>query len=219
MGCRQEIGSILHALALLGLERVRSIVMTVALRNIIGTGLQEPVLLRCWRHSIACALLGEQIASACWMDKDKAYTAGLLHDSGRLGLLMAYPEEYARVLDTADQLGRDTRICEREAFGVDHCEAGRDLAREWRLPAELEEIALHHHDPPQAVGFNTLTLIQLACRLADLLGFQVAGPAPVTSIDEIRYRLPECARGEFKSGNALVLSVAAKINSLECSLT
>jgi putative nucleotidyltransferase with HDIG domain len=218
MGCRQEIGSVLHGVAILGLERVRGIVMTVALRDFLSDGLQQPVLLRCWRHSIACALLCEQIASAAWMDKDKAYTAGLLHDAGRLGLLMAYPEDYARVLELADSSGRDTRVCERGYFGVDHCEAGRDLAREWQLPAEFEEFALRHHDPPQAAGFGNLELVQVACRLTDLLGFQVAGPAPLTSLDEIRYRLPECARGEMKSEHALMMSIAAKINSLECTL-
>ena len=50
LGCRQEVRGILNALAILGLDRLKGLVMTVALRNFLSAALDVPVLLRCWRH-------------------------------------------------------------------------------------------------------------------------------------------------------------------------
>lgn len=219
LGCRQEVGSILHAVAILGLERVKSLVMTVALRNMLSASLGIPALHRCWRHCLACALVAEELAAAAWLDKDKAYTAGLLHDAGRLGLLMAYPEDYTRALEIADSTGRDVRVCENAFFGMDHCDAGRDLVREWNLPPGFVEIALRHHDPlAPGERFGSLQIVQLACRAADLLGFQVAGPAPSVKLEDLRAAAPESVRDRLRSERALMLSIAGKINALECSL-
>jgi len=219
LGCRQEIGSILHAVAILGLERVKSLVMTVALRDMLSASLGVPALHRCWRHCLACALIAEEFAAAAWLDKDKAYTAGLLHDAGRLGLLMAYPDDYTRLLEIADSTGRDVRVCENAFFGMDHCEAGKELVAEWRLPPGFTEIALHHHDPITAdERVEFLQIVKVACRTADILGFQVAGPAAAATLDELRAAAPESFRDRLRSERALMLSIAGKINAVECSL-
>jgi len=219
LGCRHEISSILHAVAILGLERVKSLVMTVALRNMLSASLGIPALHRCWRHCLACALVAEELASAAWLDKDKAYTAGLLHDAGRLGLLMAYPEDYTQALEIADSTGRDVRSCENAFFGMDHCEAGRDLVSEWNLPPAFAEIALHHHDQlAPGERFGSLQVVQLACRVANVLGFQVAGPAPPATFEEVGAAVPENVRNRLRSERELMLSIAGKINALECSL-
>lgn len=221
LGCRQEVRGILNALAVLGLERLKGLVMTVALRNFLAAALNIPVLLRCWRHSLACALLSEQLAEACWLEKDPCYTAGLLHDMGRLSLLETYPGEYASLLQTVDEdQGSASSLLdyEREMFDADHCEIGHWLAEDWGFPPALCEVIGRHHEAPRPGRLDQSVIVHLACRIADMLGFQAAGPAALDSLDDLKREFPQCGWDRLKSDRELLLAVAAKINALECSL-
>src|ERR1019366_8816750 len=106
-GFRWRIDSLQSALVLLGLRRVRALTMTVATANHMKAALKIEELSRCWRHMLACALLTEELARSCSVFEDRAYTAGLMHDLGRLGLLLAYPAEYAEMLRDADRNALD----------------------------------------------------------------------------------------------------------------
>jgi len=219
IGCRGTVNNILHAVALLGLERMKSLVLMVALRNFLSRALEVPALERCWRHSLACAFLAEEIAAAtCWMDRDQCYTAGLMHDIGRLALLANHPAEYARVIECVDRTGCDILECEREIFGIDHREAGRQLMIEWNFPPLFAEVASRHTGQSEN-GFDARAIVLLSCEIANLLGFQVAGPAPEGNADLIRAKLPEPLRRKMSGENDLLEFVSAKINALQCSFT
>jgi putative nucleotidyltransferase with HDIG domain len=92
-----------------------------------------------------------------------AYTAGLLHDIGKVVLdqYMApvFPLFYRRThLD-----GVALTKVEQEALGLDHSEAGRRLAERWSLPENLIDAISHHHEPEQGSGESELThLVYLA---------------------------------------------------------
>ena len=217
-GCRQEVSSILHAVAVLGVERIKSLVMMVALRNFLSPATRVDALRRCWRHSLGCAFLAEEIASVCWLDKAGCYTAGLLHDIGRLALLANYPEQYGRLLEAVDQTGIDIVTFERETFGMDHRELGRLLMIEWNFPSPLPDVAGLHHIKPDPDHFDVRAVVHLACRMADMLGFQVGGPAPLLDLDEIRSNMPDSRRDKIKSEDEILVVVAGKINALECAL-
>src|ERR1035441_1341273 len=189
-GFRSQIDSLQSALVVLGLRRVRSLSMTVATANHMKGVLQIEELARCWRHMLACALLTEQLARCCCAFEDRAYTAGLLHDVGRLGLLLAYPNEYAEVLRRADHNTLELLDIERQELGMDHCEAGRVLAEHWSLPPDFQIVAARHHDPQSGATMDLLTLVHLGCRLADSLGFWVVEPLQPCSPEEIQQSLP-----------------------------
>jgi HD-like signal output (HDOD) protein len=189
-GFRSQIDSLQSALVVLGLRRVRALTMTVATSNHMKAALRVEELSRCWRHMLACALLTDELARSCAAFEDRAYTAGLLHDVGRLGLLLAYPAEYAELLRNADRNALELLDCERESLGMDHCEAGRKLAAEWNLPADFQIIAARHHDPQSNSAVDLLTLVHLGCRLADSLGFWVVKPLQPTTPEQIQAELP-----------------------------
>ena len=221
LGCRESIRGILQALAMLGLDRVKGLVLTVSLRNLLKSTLHRSVLRRCWRHSLACAILCEEIGSACWFDKDRFYTAGLLHDVGRLALVATYPDEYAQMLEEADRAEAgdlDLLRAERERFDADHSEVGSRLMEEWGFPGEYREITGEHHQPAPPGRFDEGRAVRLACRLADMLGFQVAGQAPPVNFDELQSEFPGCSWERMKTSDDLLLEIAHKINALECSL-
>jgi hypothetical protein len=158
---------------------------------------KSEALEKCWRHTLASALLCRELAQAAALPRDRAYSYGLLHDIGRLGLLVAYPEEYAAVLRAADRDAISLLDAEKRRFGVDHCEAGRALVEQWKLPPEFQVIAGRHHDPPSGAPFDSLTVAHLACRLADTLGYAVVPPLTEVPYEEIRSQLPAAARQHF----------------------
>jgi HD-like signal output (HDOD) protein len=195
-GLMSRVETVKHAIVVMGVDRVRALTLTVALGSYMRSALKIEALRRCWRHSLACALLSEELASACALSTDRAFTAGMLHDLGRLGLLAAYPAEYSNVLAVTEENSFDILDTERALFDIDHCEAGRWLMKEWHLPVEYHEIAARHHaELPEK--FALLALVSLACRLADTLGFEATTPSRQWTLPEIRALLPEAAQTRF----------------------
>ena len=103
------------------------------------------------RHSLMVACLAEEIASSHrgW-DADTAFSAGLLHDVGKLFLVHNFPESYQLVQDADkglwDKNGQfcDIAAIERELLQLDHGIAGYELCRAWLLPPAVQAGALHH---------------------------------------------------------------------------
>lgn len=97
-----------------------------------------------WRHLIATALLTETVARVGEGTTD-AFTAGLLHDLGRLAMASRDPNRYARVVSLARR-GVPVRDAEQVMFGADHGSLGAELAEAWRLPESIAEAIAGHHD-------------------------------------------------------------------------
>lgn len=220
-GFGSQIDSVQHALVILGLERIKAVTLTVATRFYLQGVAKVDMLRRCWRYSVACALLADEVARCCGVFQDRAYTAALLHDVGRLGLLIAYPTEYTNLLFEANEtLARgeafDLLERERQQYGIDHCEAGRLLVLKWNLPSEFSVIAGYHGDFPPEGQFDLLTLVRLACGLANSLGFNVIEPPQSPTFVEMLERLPGHARHRFENDpEELRTTLNSKIESYD----
>jgi HD-like signal output (HDOD) protein len=80
-----------------------------------------------------------------FLDRDVAYTCGVMHDIGRLALAVLRPKEYSLPLGAHSGTPTSILKAERELFGWDHCEVGRQLVKDWNLPPEFEAIVADHH--------------------------------------------------------------------------
>lgn len=198
-GARSPVVTVRGAVVMLGLSRVKSIALTLVTGNYLRRALRFVELRACWQHTMACALVAEELARCCGIEEGEAYTAGLLHDIGRLGLLAACPEQYAAMLRASAVERVDVLDYERERFGADHAETGRVLIGEWKLPAAFAVVAGRHHDTPEGPGFDMLALAQVACRLADALGFEVVHPVRPAAFEELRSMLPPAARDRLEA--------------------
>jgi HD-like signal output (HDOD) protein len=158
-----------HAIAVLGLDRIKALAVTVAMRGFLGE--RNPLVHQCWQHSVACALVCEEISAIFDFSGDRAYTAGIMHDIGRLGLLKTYPKEMTPVLSGQYIDTQEVLRAEREALNVDHGRAGAWLIGNWALPKDFSEICEHHHDAPNANDSEILQLVKVACKIADAIGF------------------------------------------------
>lgn len=193
-GLVQPVRNVRHALVTLGLDRTRRITITAATSAYSRVAMRTPELKRCWQHTIATAVLSEEIGRRCGAFTEAAYAAGIMHDIGRLGLLVAYPTVYENTVRDAAARCLDLLDYERETFGVDHAEAGRWLCAKWNLPDEFHVIAGRHHDRCEGVDLSLLKIVHVACRLADYFGYDVSRPLKPEEFDEIVSVLPETAR-------------------------
>jgi len=201
-GLRREVRSIPQAIAMLGMDRVKTIATFIAVHNMVGLSLRVPALRKVWVHSVVKAIIAEEAARSAGLDTEAAYTAGLLHNLGTLGLMTAYPDEYSRMLEVSNDFGFDLLQTERDLFEIDHCEAGSYLAEDWNLPAELAAIFATHHDEPVAKASGTGNIIKVSWRLADTLGYAAFSPDKERSFDEVISYLPAGHSWLFESADS-----------------
>ncbi len=193
-----QISSVQHAVVTLGSQQIQSLVMSVATANYSKAAFRSESLRKCWRHTVASAVVCREIARAAGMPPEEAYSLGLLHDIGRLGLLVAWPDDYNRILDESSRDGSSLLELERELFNMDHCEVGHLLAGQWKLPPQFLAVAGHHHDPqPESGELTHLRIAHIGCRMADTLGYWAAKPAAPAEPDELLALLPPAVRERF----------------------
>jgi HD-like signal output (HDOD) protein len=181
MGSRFRTDSILQALTLVGIPRVSALTATLALNKFLKPVSKLPIQRDCWRHNLATALAAAELADKYNLDPDYAYTFGLLHEIGRMALLVASPKEYVRIADMAVGEHLDLAALERSTFGIDYREAGAWITRQWNLPPELADVSRNLSAKDERTLMPLSRLINEACRIADSIGFTV-GIAPDTSL-------------------------------------
>jgi putative nucleotidyltransferase with HDIG domain len=193
-GLGRQVSDMRQAVALLGFERTRQITAMCATATFARGSRSNAELQNCWQHSMATAILTTEIATCCEAFAKIAFTAGILHDIGRLGLIVAYPSRYAHAIREANGRCVDFLDFEREQFGLDHAEAGRLLAESWELPEEFRIVAGRHHDPCEGAEVDLLRINHVACRVADALGYGLVLPQADRSMNNILETLPEPVR-------------------------
>ncbi len=167
-GAKREITSLDHAVVFLGQDMLVKLVLTAAVQGYYEQSRMGYALCKggVYYHSLGCAQVAEMLAHKTQReDPPKAYTAGLLHDIGKVVLdqyvASAYPLFYRDIM-------KDESILqiERNLLGMDHTEVGSVLAQQWSFPRALEEVIRHHHQPHQAAEHKDLSAIVY---LSDLL--------------------------------------------------
>jgi putative nucleotidyltransferase with HDIG domain len=214
---RTPVNSILQAIAVMGANQLQGMCLTVGVRAYLGKSMSHPAMRDLWRHNLACALIAEQLASAGFMDKDLAFTSGILHDIGRFALAAIKPDEYATLLQTYCGSADNILEIERELFGWDHCDLGRVLVVDWKLPLEFEAIAAGHHAPRRADGvWGMAELIKVSCGMADTAGYTAFPGCEVKPYADLLDELPARERGGFFVDiEALATTVANRIQAVE----
>lgn len=189
-GTAGRIDNLARAILVLGFERTKSLTLTVALKSFLKHTANGTVIKSCWQHSMATALLAEELAPLYEVSKDQAYTAALIHDVGRLGLLRAYGERYAPILEFRHDTLAGCLESERGLFQMDHCQAGLWLTQQWGFPPEYSRVAGCHHDELSDAKQDLTSLTHTACLLADALGFAAVSCAGAPSAAQIVAQLP-----------------------------
>jgi putative nucleotidyltransferase with HDIG domain len=149
-GISGEVTSIAHAIVIVGSDRIKTMATMVAMNRMVRSSVRITALRKVWQHSLVTAFIAEEAARITRSDPDSAYTTGLLHNLGTLGMMSAYPDEYSDMLEVSNECGFDLLQTERELFEIDHCAAGAYRAENWGFPDKLVAAIATHHDEPVA---------------------------------------------------------------------
>jgi putative nucleotidyltransferase with HDIG domain len=189
-GSRGEVTSLDRAIMNIGTDRIKTMATMVAMNTMVRASVRIAALRKVWVHSVVTAAIAEEAARISRSDREGAYTAGLLHNLGTLGLMSAYPAEYSRMLEVSDDFGFDLLRTERDLFEIDHCAAGAYLAQDWDFPDELAAVIATHHEEPVPQEASLDNLIKVSWRLADALGYAAFSPDRRWTWEELTAFLP-----------------------------
>jgi putative nucleotidyltransferase with HDIG domain len=149
-----------------------------------------------WRHSVAVAVAASIVAEEAGQTRAVAFTAGLLHDIGKLVLASKEKETYAKLIQRSKKERVLLTELERSVWLLDHAELGGELMGRWRLPPEIVAAVRYHHELGAAAPFEQLTA---AVQIGDMLAHQLFAEdlaetdvlAPSTAALQILHLRPE----------------------------
>lgn len=171
----QEIGSLRDAFVRIGARRLFELTVGQSAGPLLreafpGYELRRHELLR---HSAWTAAAAERLAIELKIRApDLLFTAGLLHDIGKVVLDPFVESHRAPLHAAANQPNADFEAAEREVLGMDHAQVGAAVLRQWRLPPQLVAAVEHHHNPAKgdAKDLLTINIVHVANMLAGTAG-------------------------------------------------
>jgi len=187
-GLSRKVTSLNDALICLGTAKVLQLVMSVHANSMlskeqIGYGLEPGIL---WKHSVAVALASSAVADIIKLPNvNLVFTAGLLHDIGKVILNEFVAEEFAEIcrLVSAERLALIE--AEHRVLGLSHEEIGGKLAESWQLPEAIIRCIRYHHSPGELSPTEPLVdVVYLANVVCLLLGIGVGEDGLNTRADE-----------------------------------
>jgi len=161
-GFPRQIGTINLAIVVLGLETVRSLTISLSVRDTIKSwSAKLPFdFPQYWKHSLYTATGARVFAkNVSYKVPGEAFVAGLVHDVGKLIIARYFTEEYAQITDLSETGGKSAFALEEEFIGADHAEIGGWLTEKWNLPMSIVEAVSCHHNPANSKIDNQLSSI------------------------------------------------------------
>jgi putative nucleotidyltransferase with HDIG domain len=175
-GIPSKVGSVRHAIAMIGWKRLSRLVVaacvsTITDRQIPGYDLPPGVL---WQHSVAVSVTAEGLMRELKIvESDEIFTAALLHDLGKL-ILGGFVEKELKEIEEVAARGVPFQMAEQEVLGTDHAEIGALMLESWSFPPELVSAVRWHHDPDSAPETSSMTdIVHVANVLCLMIGIGI----------------------------------------------
>ncbi len=169
-----EVTTVRRAVVAVGYNEVRNLCMSLSLMGFLKPSVfrDRQMASQLWLHSLAVSLAARLLAQkGRSLDPEVAYTAGLLHDIGKVVLAAFYPDEVENLQQLLAQGGKSFAEAEHE-LELSHAEVGKLLAEHWKLPAILTQVISRHHAPHANLEyFPMVSAVHAADYLAHGLGF------------------------------------------------
>jgi len=161
-GIPRHISSPSQAAGLLGLDTIKALILTIGIfskfeqKQFDHFGIET-----LWNHSIKTGAIAKKVADNEGADKylsDNAFMAGLLHDVGKLVLVVNVPDKYEEVIETKKDKNISLNQAEQSVFGTSHAEVGAYLAGLWGLPDAIVEAVAFHHRPKECLSDDMIPM-------------------------------------------------------------
>jgi putative nucleotidyltransferase with HDIG domain len=190
-----RIASVSHATMLLGLNVIKGLLLGVSVFE-----LMQKTMNGLYEHSLGCAIASRVIAQKKGIkEPEEISVAGLLHDIGKVILMLEFQNEYEAAMNEART--KDISIFEAEKiqFNATHANVGGWLAEKWRFPRNLIEVIEFHHRPALAKNAPLETaIVHMADILVRARGFGFAGENLVPEIHPAAFELLKLSAADIK---------------------
>ena len=145
-GLEAKVTTVPRAVVILGFNTVRNALVSVSIidstKNIQGDGIDMKVF---WKHAISCAVIGKHLSFRSHIGlPEEAFTAGIIHDIGKLVLAKFFSKEFSEIIKIMD-FGSSFYSAETKVIPVHHNEIGAYLSERWRLPKIICDAIRYSH--------------------------------------------------------------------------
>lgn len=168
-GHRREVTTLDYAISLLGMAEITNLVLAKTMFQTFRTPTDVDTT-SFWRHSFYCGLAARIVARGSGFvlesDGDEYFTAGLIHDIGKLLIYMELDAEKVKILDHKRPLNPELIRDEETVSGIGHDQLGMRLLKRWTFPEVLVMAVGYHHRPEDAPEAKRFPLV---VRIADIL--------------------------------------------------
>lgn len=168
-GFRREVTTLQHAITLMGMREVKNLILAKTMfQTFQAPGEFDSFAL--WRHSYYAGMAARIIAKLSQgdidVDANECFTAGLIHDIGKLVIYLELDEESIKKLEYNRPLNPNIIEEEESMMGIGHDHLGMQLLKKWTFPPKLQTAVGFHHHPENAPEEKHFSLI---IHIADLI--------------------------------------------------
>lgn len=180
-GMPRTIRSVTSAVVVLGFQSLQSIILRYATNSLFADEIKKTNFdfKKFWFHSSICAYALRLLVQACSkkeyipIDVETAFCAGMLHDIGKLVMVVYDWSVYEDVYSYAASMKATVFESEHLVLGITHADIGKIIAQKWNLPKELE-ICIHYHHTVPVNEKSDVSLVASLCIYANYLAHQVS---------------------------------------------
>lgn len=198
-GFYRRISTVVDAVVILGFLEVRDLVLAATAFDLLPGDSTSFDRVQLWRHSLAVAIAAERVSRTNKLPLQRGYyTAGLLHDVGKVVFNLLFPKLYAQAVEKAHADSCPIRVVEDALFECNHAATGAMLAEHWNLPAPVVNAIRNHHQPEQSDEDADIAHVTA---LADFIAYEAglgetssgrAPDPPETPIQVLGYSAESC---------------------------
>lgn len=181
-----KVDTVTAAIQVVGTSQVRDLAVATSVMTLFKDVPGDLLELESfWHHSFGCGVAARVLAGHRGEDNvERFLIMGLLHDVGRLIIVMNAPDQARTALQQAQDSGSDLSSCEKEHIGCTHTQVGGALMDNWNFPPALNEAVRYHHQPRLADRFPVETAtIHVADIIANTMRWGRSGQVRVPELE------------------------------------
>lgn len=187
-GLSRRVSDLQEAVVVLGMRSVKNLAMVAA----TYPWMSRPVTGYClgprqmWTHAFGTAIASQLVAKVSRTGReDTAFTAGLLHDLGKVALSIWLENKINAILLYASRENLSFDQAERKVLGFDHCQVGEYLGESWNLPEDIVRAIRFHHAPASCQAQDSIVdCVHVGNYLTMSMGFGLGGDGLLYEFDE-----------------------------------